>query len=163
MRSTVWSRNTQWTSLWWRRSRGSERRTAGWRPTTDSPIQSMFNCAALSRAPHPGLCPSGSKVVFIFHMVMGCGLNLLMVVSQPETRKSSVRIELKWRTPPSCRPRCCLLPEEDEQRAALFSPSLPPSVRLWRLNTSRASCCWQRLQHHRFEWSCVFYSNGTKR
>lgn len=155
MRSTVWSRNTQWTSLWWRKSRGSERRTAGWRPTTDSPIQSMFNCAALSRAPHPGLCPPAARIclssTWSWDVVWICRWS-----SQPEARKSSVRIELKWRTPPSCRPRCCL---KRTNRELLYFLHHCLHQSDWRLNTSSASCCWRRrLQHHRFEWSCVFYS-----
>lgn len=60
MRSTVWLRDTLWTSLWWRRSRGWKRRTAGWRPTTDlrsrgggTPqpwIQTLRHCPSLRTA-----------------------------------------------------------------------------------------------------------------
>ena len=37
-RSTVWSRSTRWTSLWWRRWRSWGRRTEDWRPTTDRSV-----------------------------------------------------------------------------------------------------------------------------
>lgn len=60
----------------------------------------LFNCAALSRAPHPGLCPPAARIclssTWSWDVVWICRWS-----SQPEARKSSVRIELKWRTPPS--------------------------------------------------------------
>lgn len=118
------------------------------------PFRAVQLCCPQS-SPSSRTVSSCSKDMFIFHMIMGCGLNLSMVVSQPEARKSSVRIELKWRTPPSCRPRCCL---KRTNRELLYFLHHCLHQSDWRLNTSSASCCWRRLQHHRFEWSCVFYS-----
>lgn len=123
MRSTVWLRDTLWTSLWWRRSRSWRRRTAGWRPTTDPLIQSQ-NCGTvlpwvqtLRQRLLPHCVPPSDRLFLGYRRLWDVVLNL--------RRESSVRTQRQWRSLASCWPCCCLLTEEDEQRAAFFPTSLP--------------------------------------
>lgn len=127
MRSTVWSRNTQWTSLWWRKSRGSERRTVGWRPTTDSPIQSCSTVLPSVEPLIPDCVLLQQGYVYLPHdhgMWFESVDGRLSTWGQKVFSQNRAEVENTAFLSPS------LLPEEDEQRAALFSPSLPPSVRL---------------------------------